>query len=163
MDSVGLSSLSETCGGKDFTATRAYLDLMAQDYNELIANATSTEKLLSCEHINTIYSDIVHDELCTEIPEASAWAVGMLLALSFFAMWMVTLRSAWLETIDNGEIVIPMNIDVEQDPEQPLEVSGYGSRGFSQSNYPHTQPQDNDNAALDNSDDDYEEMIQTSD
>jgi len=164
MDRAGLSNLSETCGGKDFTATRAYLDLMAQDYNELITNATVTEKLLSCENINSIYSDIVYDELCTEIPEASAWAVGMLLAISFFAMWMVTLRSAWLETIDNGEIVIPMNINVDnQDPEQPLEVSGSSSSGFSQSNYPHTQPQDNDNAALDNSDDDYEELIQTSD
>ncbi len=119
MDSVTLTELSTICG-KDFTAIRAYLDLMTLDYEDLMFNATKTGELLQCKSVNMIYVDAVHDTLCTDVPEAAAWTLFTFLILAVFAMIMITLRSSWLEVIEDSEIVIPSQpaSQIEMGPKQ---------------------------------------------
>ncbi len=131
MDSVTLTELTNICG-KDFTAIRAYLDLMTLDYNDLMVNATKTGELLKCESMNMIYVDAVHDTLCTDVPEASMWTLITFLIIAVFAMIMITLRSSWLEVIKDSEIVIPSQ-PVSQIEMGPKEGDDSFDEGFDDS------------------------------
>lgn len=104
-------NLSTICGGKDFGPIRGYFALLTADYNELSANVTIVENLLSCENVHPLYVDLVHEVTCSEIPEAALWAFGALLIVAFFSMVMITCRTAWLDAIRNDG---PSSVTVSQ-------------------------------------------------
>jgi hypothetical protein len=91
------TNLEATCG-RNFDAIRGYLSLIIDDYNTFYKNATTIEDFLSCENLHPLYTELTHDIACSEVPEAGLWAIGALFFVSFFSMWMITLRSSWLET-----------------------------------------------------------------
>lgn len=102
MDSVGLDQMQIICG-KDFNAIRGYMTVLTADYAAFETDTSATMGLLSCESIQPLYVDLVHDSVCTDTPEAGSWAFGALLTISFFSMMMITFRSAWLEVIKTEE------------------------------------------------------------
>jgi hypothetical protein len=92
------TQLEQICGiVGDFDSVEMYLDRLQENFDEISSSAAKTADMLSCESINSIYTDAVHDSACTDFPHAILWAFVSLSIVSFFGMVMITLRSAWLE------------------------------------------------------------------
>ena len=101
MDNYTLSALSQSCGGKDFTGLRIYLDEIVSDYDTMKDITLKIDNLVTCERLNPIYTNYVYDDACTEAPEGMIWGWIFLFCLSFFGMMLVTFRTAWLEIVSS--------------------------------------------------------------
>jgi len=114
---VAATNLTAICGGKDFGAIYGYFTLLTDDYSAISTNITNTIELLECSNVNPMYKELVHDVACHDVPEASIWAFGSLLIVSFFSMVMITIRSSWLDVIKNEEVPSSFEIAYPQDLE----------------------------------------------
>jgi hypothetical protein len=116
---IAATNLTAICGGKDFGSMFGYFTLLTNDYSEISANITKTIELLSCNNVNPMYKELVHEVACQDVPEASIWAFSSLLIVSFFSMVMITLRASWLDVIKNDvpstlELAYPQDLEGEK-------------------------------------------------
>lgn len=113
---VAATNLTAICGGRDFGSIFGYFTLLTNDYSAISVNITNTIELLSCNNVNPMYKELVHEVACHDAPEASIWAFSSLFIVSFFSMVMITLRASWLDVIEND---VPSTLEVVHP--QPLE------------------------------------------
>ncbi len=98
METVTIAKMEQICGVVgNFDSIGLYFGALSDNFAKLNSTASQFSDIMSCETINSIYTDAVHDQACTEIPRALLWTFVSLLIVSVFGMIMITLRSAWLE------------------------------------------------------------------
>ena len=98
IESVTIPELERICGVVgDFDSIELYFDRLKENFAFMSDSASNITDSFSCESVNSLYVDTVHDNVCTDIPYGIFWAFASLLIVSYFGMIMVTLRSSWLE------------------------------------------------------------------
>lgn len=98
IENVTISKLEQICGVVgDFDSMGLYFDRLNENFEELKSTSAQVTDILRCETMNSIYTDAVHNNACTDLPIALMWTFMSLLIVSFFGMMMITLRSAWLD------------------------------------------------------------------
>mmetsp|Transcript_31160 Transcript_31160/g.36348 ORF Transcript_31160/g.36348 Transcript_31160/m.36348 type:complete len:578 (+) Transcript_31160:189-1922(+) len=108
MENVTIAELETICGVVgDFDYIIEYFGRLDETFRMISKTTEEAADTFSCESINPLYIDAVHDNICTAIPESTVWAFSSLLIVSFFGMMMITFRSAWLETVEKS----PKNVD----------------------------------------------------
>lgn len=97
MDNVTIPELERICGIiGDFDSIGLYFDQLEENFVKMLSSASNVADLLSCETINSIYIDAVHNNACHDVPISLLWTFISLLIVGTFGMIMITLRSAWL-------------------------------------------------------------------
>jgi hypothetical protein len=95
---TSIMKLEKICGIiGDFDTYSLYFNKLTNNFVKMSTSLEELESNLSCETMNTIYTEAIHHNACTEVPYGLLWAFSSLLIVSFFGMVMITLRPAWLE------------------------------------------------------------------
>ena len=106
MTDTAIDKISFGCK-KDF---QPLIQTMEQMQSMMTLARQTTEAvfdLMDCERMAAIYSELVYEAGCTHSIQGFTWAFSCLLAVSFLAMVMLTLRSAFQNTcpVDDEESV----------------------------------------------------------
>jgi hypothetical protein len=83
------------CPGADGTLSPVIeeLDNLLSVSDDLRMTTETALDLSSCEHINSIYVDIIHEGVCTDFVSSFGWAFSTLTWLSGFGLMILTLRA----------------------------------------------------------------------
>lgn len=123
VDSIGRMKIQEDCGSDylvDFvTGSRNVAKLLTTMRRSL----RSASGHLECDRLNPIYTQIVHDTLCTEAASASSYGFILFLMLGISTMTMISLRTSLLQSMgedekvyhDEDEIAENMIVDEHED------------------------------------------------
>lgn len=98
IENVTIPELERICGAIGaFDSFYLYLDRLNDNFVGMISSLSTITDILSCETMNGIYTDAVHEAACTDIPSSMLWSFISLLIVSVLGMIMITLRSSWLQ------------------------------------------------------------------
>jgi len=98
IDNVTIAELENICGVIGaFDSFDLYLNRLNDNFVGMTDSLAKLTDILSCETVNSIYIDAVHDTACTDVPKAMLWTLTSLLIVSVLGMVMITLRSSWLQ------------------------------------------------------------------
>ncbi len=93
------------CGGQpgSLDNLKSTIDLALVSFEDVIDIGDSTTDLLTCQDINSIWIDIVHDAVCTSAPSAFTWMFSSITAVYVSGIFIYLLRGALLPAIDVKE------------------------------------------------------------
>ena len=130
VDSIGRAKLIDKCGGEyllDFlTGSRNIAKLLTAIRRSL---RTASESL-ECDQLYPIYTQTVHDSLCTDAASAASYGFIMFLVLAISTMIMISLRASWLQSIEEEKVYddeddIAENMVVNEHEEYLAYISRY--------------------------------------
>jgi len=114
IDSIGRAKLIRDCGGDglvDFvTGTRNVAKLLTSMRRSL----RSASGHLECDRLYPIYSQTVHEDLCTNTALASSYGFIFFLILAITTSVTITLRASWLKSIGEEEKVFEDEDDIAE-------------------------------------------------
>ena len=117
--------LETVCGGGpgSFDSLESALVQSATTFDEVITIGSDAIDLLSCENINPIWVDIMHDAVCTDAPSALGWMFSSMLVIYIGGMLIFIFRGALLPTklliVDNIDDVLKIhNADTHDSDEE---------------------------------------------
>ena len=122
VDSIGRSNLESQCGSNRLedlmSGARNLADLLTAIRLALVSATDS----LACQRINPIYDQAVHRTACTNTASAAAYGFILFFVLSVSLMTIISLRAAWLRSIeelkvyhDEDEVVENMIVDEHEE------------------------------------------------
>ena len=93
------------CPGADGTLSPVIeeLDNLLSVSDDLRMATETALDLSSCEHINSIYVDIIHEGVCTDVVYSFGWAFSTLTWLSGFGLMILALRSGAFPSLTDRE------------------------------------------------------------
>lgn len=115
LEKMDVVDLSFNCG-RDFEPLSSSLDTMSAILDRLDQAGKDGLKLLSCERLVPIYTDVVYDGTCTSSVTGLTWILSSLLIISVTGLVMITLRSSYLSdvilsAVDDSAIAMKEAID----------------------------------------------------
>ena len=114
IDSIGRAKLIRDCGGDalvDFvTGSRNVAKLLTSMRRSL----RSASGHLECDRLYPIYSQTVHEDLCTNTALASSYGFILFLILAITTSVAITLRASWLQSIGEEEKVFEDEDDIAE-------------------------------------------------
>ncbi|CAJ1934542.1 unnamed protein product [Cylindrotheca closterium] len=114
IDSIGRAKLIRDCGGDalvDFvTGSRNVAKLLTSMRRSL----RSASGHLECDTLYPIYSQTVHEDLCTNTALASSYGFILFLILAITTSVAITLRASWLQSIGEEEKVFEDEDDIAE-------------------------------------------------
>eukprot|EP00980_Cylindrotheca_fusiformis_P012169 scaffold2939_cov123-Cylindrotheca_fusiformis.AAC.13 len=123
IDSIGRAKILTDCGGDylvDFVSGARNVAKLLTTMRRSLRDASGH---LECDKLNPLYTQLVHDTLCTDAASASSYGFIFFLILSISTMVMVSLRAALLQNTgddekvyqDEDEIAENMVVDEHED------------------------------------------------
>lgn len=99
---INKNDFEQYCGGAagSLDPLQETLGLAIDAFDDVMAIGNSTTDLLSCQDINSIWVDIVHDAACTSAPSAFTWMFSSIMAVYFSGIVIYLLRGALLPDED---------------------------------------------------------------
>jgi hypothetical protein len=131
IDSIGRAKLLTDCGGDylvDFVSGSRNVAILLTTMRRSLRSASGH---LECDRLNPIYTQIVHDALCTDAASASSYGFVFFFVLAISTMAMISLRTSWLQSIGEEEKVyhdedeIAENMVVDEHEEYLKYISKY--------------------------------------
>lgn len=131
IDSIGRAKLLTKCGGDylvDFVSGSRNVAKLLTTMRRSLRSASGH---LECDRLNPIYTQIVHDALCTDAAAASSYGFVFFFVLAISTMAMISLRTSWLQSIGEEEKVyhdedeIAENMVVDEHEEYLKYISKY--------------------------------------
>jgi hypothetical protein len=131
IDSIGRAKLLTDCGGDylvDFVSGSRNVAKLLTTMRRSLRSASGH---LECDRLNPIYTEIVHDALCTDAASASSYGCVLFFILAISTMAMISLRTSWLQSIGEEEKVyhdedeIAENMVVDEHEEYLKYISKY--------------------------------------
>lgn len=94
--------LEIACGGQpgSLDPLQNTITLTLEAFEDVMAIGDSTTDLLSCQDINSIWIDIVHDAVCTSAPSAFTWMFASITAVYASGILIFLFRGVLLPSID---------------------------------------------------------------
>ncbi len=94
------------CGGQPGSLNPLLntLGLTIEAFDEVLEIGNSTTDLLSCEDINSIWIDIVHEAVCTSAPSAFTWMFSSITGVYAAGIFVYMLRGALLPAVDIKDV-----------------------------------------------------------
>ena len=78
------------------------LDSLVDLSDQLDITANAALNLTSCQRVNQIYIDLVHDGICQDSINANVWTFSASVAISFCALFIMTFRAGIYPVEDLG-------------------------------------------------------------
>ena len=157
VDSVGRKELAEACGG-NLDELLEGARLLAVSLSSIRKALDSTVGTLDCMRIHPIYVEIVHEELCEEIGEASGLSYLIFLGMSLSLFVLITLRASWYHFIEDevvyDEDEVADNMILDEHEEYLRYISKYKHEwqeynGFSTTSLPRSEDGEEDGIMMD--------------
>jgi hypothetical protein len=91
------------CGGEEdsLDPLKNIIAAALEKFDDVAEIGESTTDLLSCEDINSIWIDIVHDAMCTSAPSAFTWMFSAITSVYGAGTMIYLLRGALLPSLDS--------------------------------------------------------------
>jgi len=92
IDSNAREELVEYCGSNNTQQFISGSRELAKLLSSIRRAIGSTASSLSCQRINPIYVEVVHDSICTDVATASSWGFVLFFAIGLFTLCLVSKR-----------------------------------------------------------------------
>jgi hypothetical protein len=130
VDAVGRIVLAEECGGLRLNDFLSGARNIAKLLTKVRRALDSTSDSLVCERISPLYTETIHELICTEFADAAAWGSVTFCLLGVSIMVLISLRASWRlkiaeEKIYHDENEVAENMIVDEHEEYLAYISKY--------------------------------------
>lgn len=130
IDSIGRANIIEKCGDDSLTELLDGARSLAKLMTAVRRSLRTAGESLDCGHIYPIYTQTVHDTLCTDTASAAGYGFIFFLVLAISTMIMISLRASWLQNSEDENVYqdeddIAENMVVNEHEEYLAYISKY--------------------------------------
>lgn len=129
VEATGRNNLVEACGSSNIDNFLSNVRDLATLLTSILKSVESTQSSLSCENINPMYVEVVHESICSDATSAVAWGFLFFLVIGVCTMCMVTLRAAWRHPVTETKVLdeceVAENMIVDEHEEYLAYISKY--------------------------------------